>query len=312
MGGNDVACAVAFWGRGAEELLPSAQGQAPRVICNVTLGGTNPSTLQKLSSIHGDQLRHHVNLHAKVYISDKGLVVGSANASDNGIGLTGAKAALVEAGSFYEANTGPWRDALDWFNLAFASSPVVDEKAIAIASRTWMPPRTPGRGQAAVPGSLFSLVCAQPNAFSDIGFVFVDEVNDREVLEDLIAKEAQEGGQNGPGWALHSSFLNWGKDEVASWPAHFFEFWLKGTPRVYAYETIKTVLDDDEGHVLGAKRWDAMVKRLSSRDVRLPSQSSVANADLKLAKLLHGGESRVFRNGFELVDAINHLEKQSS
>lgn len=86
LGGNNVRCAVAFWGTGAEALLDQATGDQPRIICDVTLGGTSPNALRALGAPENDRLRYVPSLHAKVYISDRGAIVGSANASQNGVG----------------------------------------------------------------------------------------------------------------------------------------------------------------------------------------------------------------------------------
>ena len=89
LGGSDVRCAVAFWGRGIEALFPQTTVNQPRIICDVVLGGTSPDVLRALGAPRNDFLRHIPRLHAKVYISDRGAIVGSANASQNGIGLDG-------------------------------------------------------------------------------------------------------------------------------------------------------------------------------------------------------------------------------
>lgn len=306
LAGRDVACAVAFWGRGSASLLTSATGQRPRVLCNVTLGGTNLDALSDLRTKLDENLRHYENLHSKVYLSDRGLVVGSANASNNGVGLAdGQSAGLVEAGSFYEHGTKAWQEAASWFETIFSSAPVVDDAAIATARRTWVPPRRSAQGrQGSVEGSLLDLVYARPDAFHDIGFVFVSEPNDQDVIDDINQQEQDEGAQAGSEWKSQSSFSNWSREEVASWPGIFFEFWLKDKTIVFAYQTIMTRLDEDTGHVLGEKHWLEITSRLKERGIRLPTRKTIAIADSKLARQLHDGKSQVFRNGFELIQAL--------
>jgi hypothetical protein len=89
---NKVRCAVAFWGAGAEALFEDMAVQKPQIICNLATGGTNPEVIQKLQE-NGATVRHHDRLHAKVYIGQQRAVIGSANASVNGLGLEAAEQA---------------------------------------------------------------------------------------------------------------------------------------------------------------------------------------------------------------------------
>lgn len=90
----NVRCAVAFWGRGAEDnITPDA-----RVICNLKSGGTNPFVLKALIKT-GVTIRQCNRLHAQVYIGNDYAIVASANASANGMGLEGTEqTSWIEAG----------------------------------------------------------------------------------------------------------------------------------------------------------------------------------------------------------------------
>jgi len=79
-------CAVAFWGEGSDALFNKINSNtATKIICNLSSGGTNPFAIKKLQKKSNFELRHNPNLHAKIYLSDKGCVIGSANASTNGL-----------------------------------------------------------------------------------------------------------------------------------------------------------------------------------------------------------------------------------
>ena len=87
--GEDECCAaVAFWGKGASDLLKKKnRGAKAKIICNLMSGGTNPYEVEKLMKIaHVKQLN---DLHAKVYIGRDSSIVASANVSGNGLGLEG-------------------------------------------------------------------------------------------------------------------------------------------------------------------------------------------------------------------------------
>lgn len=86
--GKKLRLAVAFWGTGSENLLGDALGGDIRIICNLKSGGTNPYVLENFPR---DKVKQHDHLHAKVYIGEDKVVVTSANASANGLGLEGSE-----------------------------------------------------------------------------------------------------------------------------------------------------------------------------------------------------------------------------
>lgn len=49
MSGNDVRCAVAFWGPEGAALASGALGSAPRLVCDVTMGATSSFALRSLA-----------------------------------------------------------------------------------------------------------------------------------------------------------------------------------------------------------------------------------------------------------------------
>ncbi len=54
------------------------------------MGGSNPKELRALGAPDNRRIKHLRGLHAKVYLSNKGLITNSANASNNGIGFFGS------------------------------------------------------------------------------------------------------------------------------------------------------------------------------------------------------------------------------
>ena len=88
---REIYCIVAFWGSGAEQLFNGMNRrkiQRTKIVCNLTMGGTNPNVIEDLQAM-GFQIKHNPTLHSKVYWTDSGVVVGSANASVNGLSLEG-------------------------------------------------------------------------------------------------------------------------------------------------------------------------------------------------------------------------------
>lgn len=86
---HSIDIAVAFWGKGAENLF--ANSDIPiRILCNLTSGGTNPAPIEKLHNkgvFKNIEIKHLDDLHAKVLVGDKSAIVGSANISTNGLNI---------------------------------------------------------------------------------------------------------------------------------------------------------------------------------------------------------------------------------
>jgi len=126
--GLRVSCAVAFWGRGSDDIFGRPDLSHVRIVCNLRMGGTNPLAILALQS-RGALVQHLDNLHAKVYIGDVDTVVASANASKNGLGINSdAGAVLLEAGVVV-----PSTSAISWFDRLWQTSHVVKPSDITAA-----------------------------------------------------------------------------------------------------------------------------------------------------------------------------------
>src|SRR4029077_13895278 len=115
MQGSKSQCAVAFWGDGAASVLfPNRCLPADaRIICDIMMGGSNPKELRNLGAPDDGRIKHLPGLHAKVYLSNRGLITSSANASNNGIGFL-VVARLVEAGTFHPPESEAYASASRW------------------------------------------------------------------------------------------------------------------------------------------------------------------------------------------------------
>lgn len=134
LGSSRLYCAVAFWGNGASKHLQLPQvGRDIRIICNLSMGGTNPAEIRKLQR-GGAQVQQIDTLHAKVYIGDAEMLVTSANASTNGLGFEGAvQGNWIEAGVI-----GQIQDlALDWFLDLWSVSRPITEEDLSLATVKW-------------------------------------------------------------------------------------------------------------------------------------------------------------------------------
>ena len=156
--------AVPFWGNGSLRALglDKCDPADVRILCNLSTGGCNPDVIRDLMTL-GFQVRALKSLHAKVYLGAKSAVLGSANASIDGLGLD------EDGSGWHEACTriddpaavkklGDWFEAL-WKKAADLSKPQIAQILLQQADRA--PPAL-----RVDPGDLLSALKADPVAFA--------------------------------------------------------------------------------------------------------------------------------------------------
>lgn len=137
---DEVCMAIAFWSRGSSTRLPSRRGRRYRVICNLLSGATNPSAIRELLDRGDVDVKRCRILHAKVVLTARALLVGSANLSSNGLSLeadeTGGwiEAGLVTSEQAAMQHARQWFDAL-WSNPSISFA--VTEHDLEVARETW-------------------------------------------------------------------------------------------------------------------------------------------------------------------------------
>lgn len=273
--GASVRCAVAFWGNGAvRSLFPAAEvSPDARVICDISMGGTNPHELEALGAPSNSNLLHLNGLHAKVYISDRGLIVGSANASNNGIGFLDV-AGLVEAGTFHEPGSDVFEQAVEWFEALWMRSKPIDGGQLDLARDAWKRRKTGARGVPARTGdptSLLDHVVSDPASFRGVGFVFtsgastvehrkeatgafIEEDDGRD--EPLLSKQTRKALRV---WPLGNIFSDWSAEDISAWPQRFVcaHEGGRGGLSYWFYERSHSILvDDDRGVVFATQAGD--------------------------------------------------------
>lgn len=239
LGGSGVRCAVAFWGTGAVKHL-FGSGAVPskaRIICDLSLGATNPDELRRLGAPANRRLRHIERLHAKVYLSDRGAIVCSANASDNGIGFLNV-AGLVEAGVRIAPATPAYAEVEAWLRRRWRRADIVDQAALDRATAAWnrrVGSHTAQPMRAIAPGapSLLATVAANPARYRGIGFVFttgradVEELDeacdvlerrDAELPARLLSRDDRRKLRQ---WNIGDLFTGWSESDLDAWPRRF-------------------------------------------------------------------------------------------
>jgi len=235
------------------------------------MGGSNPKELIALGAPDDDRIKHLPGLHAKVYLSDRGLITSSANASNNGIGFL-AVASLIEAGTFHAPGSEAYRSASRWFENIWNIANVVDATALVQAQRAWnRKPRGSDvfiDGRAPNPKSLFDVVAANPSQFRGVGFAFTsgeetakarDEtaaaiIAKDEALDLRILSESEEHAIRA--WPVGDVFSEWEPEDIHAWPERFICAHLtpNGNFSYWFYERVHTVvLENGRGMVLARR-----------------------------------------------------------
>lgn len=128
--------AVAFWGDGACEKLDLAgRKDTVSVVCNLRMGGTNPHEIQKMQKL-GIQVAQCDGLHAKVYLFDDGVLIGSSNASSNGLSFQDGEAQQpwTEANVFSD-DPGLVASVSEWWSKL--SRDPIESADIDLAIKQW-------------------------------------------------------------------------------------------------------------------------------------------------------------------------------
>jgi hypothetical protein len=99
---HEVRVAVAYWGSGSFKWFErfDAESLASKdvvIVCDLMSGACNPDEIERLQKTLGKPgVRTRDRLHAKVWLTDRGAIVGSSNVSANGLGFEGDELKLAE------------------------------------------------------------------------------------------------------------------------------------------------------------------------------------------------------------------------
>jgi hypothetical protein len=112
--------------------------QRLRIIANLQSGGTNPMALREVwNAVGRDRLLQLNTLHAKVFVSDRCLIVGSANVSANGLGAEGR-----EVDGWFEAclrtdDRQMIEQAQRWFADRWTDADAIEPEHFEAAIEAW-------------------------------------------------------------------------------------------------------------------------------------------------------------------------------
>lgn len=131
--------AVAFWGQGAIEALGLARPELEvDVVCNLDSGACNPLEIEKLRWIRPHlPVRSDPRLHGKLYWTPDGLVLGSSNASTNGLAVVDGLGGWAEANVFSD-DPAMVAAALAWFESRKSNAYEITGTHLRLAEQTWL------------------------------------------------------------------------------------------------------------------------------------------------------------------------------
>ena len=177
---GEVMAAVAYWGKGAAGRTGLSGHEDPssvRIICDLLSGACNPKEIEALQRF-GFTVKTLDRLHAKVWIGGDDVIVGSANASQNGLLGEGEKAANanVEA-AVLSHDPALARRLAAWFELQWDASTEIETRHLVLARQIWKRHRrSGGRGFTSTlgekilnPGPLDRFSALRLIAYPDIG-----------------------------------------------------------------------------------------------------------------------------------------------
>jgi hypothetical protein len=133
---TDIRIAVAFWGKGGCDLLGlAAASGTPRVICNLDSGACNPDEIVALRG--RSNLRTHPQLHAKIYWTPRGVIIGSSNASTNGLWGEGKDARGWREANILIRNEALTTEVGKWFDAQWEEGRAVTPEMIETSRPLW-------------------------------------------------------------------------------------------------------------------------------------------------------------------------------
>lgn len=134
---GEMDLAVAFWGSGAIEALGLRKHQDFRILLDLEAGGTNPNVVRDLQLLSKQRVRQVHRLHAKAYIGRNSVVISSANASTNGLGVEGFESQHWAELSLLTDDRQTVAEAKRWFEQLWSASKPITASDIASAEERW-------------------------------------------------------------------------------------------------------------------------------------------------------------------------------
>ncbi len=136
---TEAKIAVPFWGAGAAEALGlDRTGLRLEIVCNLESGACNPHEIRKIQAFdERSSVRSDPRLHGKVYWTPSAVVLGSSNASTNGLAVEGASLSGWAEANVLSHDAGLIETTRAWFEGRRASAYEINEDDLTRAEKLW-------------------------------------------------------------------------------------------------------------------------------------------------------------------------------
>ena len=305
--------AVAFWGKNIPAKLFPNGTKNVEIILDVAMRGTTKDALEALGVPNASNVWVVDGLHAKLWISNSGALIGSANASANALGgdLNGGK--LQELGVWIDAKADRigYRAACAEFERLKSAAHLADSKDLERATNS-MPQHMTWNSTKNSGNSLLNLVEGRPEDFGNTLFVFGDMrvSNEDQKACDVAYSEWNEsiGGMNNQTLIAYSAK---GPELAFEAAALVAMYWIENNAaKLCAYTDVVKIPAPENGKkavaFYGRRNWSSF-KRIA----KIPSLGrirDVETTDQKRAICLAGSELHGKRwkeyTAFQIAEAL--------
>lgn len=164
-GRTGIRIAVPFWGNDAPEMLGLAGLKNAKILCNLPSGACNPKVIKPL--MDDFDVKSHDRLHGKVYWTPKLAVVGSSNASTNGLVPIGDDVKGWREANIIVEDNATLAELKNWFDKLWKEAEEIDAALLAEAAAKYKGRKGQSRTNLARGTSLLSAAMKDPDAFKN-------------------------------------------------------------------------------------------------------------------------------------------------
>jgi hypothetical protein len=191
---GDLDLAVAFWGKGAIQMLGLAKsGRDLRVLLDLSSGASHPDEVNALRDLPRCKVKCLPRFHAKTYLSDTEIVVGSANASADGLGKGGTEHTRWHELAMHSEDPKVVSEGADWFDRKWRAAKKVTAEDVATAKVKWLFKQKQRPVPASSGKDLLTAAIENPEAYRHLGLnvaVALQDISDEgQATLELIGKE---------------------------------------------------------------------------------------------------------------------------
>jgi hypothetical protein len=224
--------AVSYWGNGASKQLGLDQFGPSKlqIICDLFSGVCNPDELRAL--VKGGALIRCVDgLHSKVYLTKARAVVGSSNASANGLAFEGAELQANAEASVLSSDTAAVQTIHKWFETLWDIARPVNLQMIESVRPLWNKKRSSAHRQYL--DSLLTALQSEMDRLSalPIRVLFYDDEGPREEAIVSFASSGQARYEEADLTQYHADNELPYYDVVTDWPVRPETIYLDFTKR---------------------------------------------------------------------------------